>query len=331
VEMIVTEFNVHFAGQDELPSHIRMLLVGQPGVGKTTLASMFPNPLWINAACGMTTLAKIGGIPYVDFTCEMDLFNIKELIDSGEAEKLLGHPVETIVIDSVDEMQRLLLLERLANENRSETKLDDWGWLNSRMHAIFGGLSQLPINLIVIAHTKDVNVGDEVIFKPALGGQFCEHIHEYFDMSLWMRANTLIPEEEDDGEISVHRWLLTTPHLEAEWVNDKTGTLPAILPVEDNFISVIQELMSGINVDGNESSTVKIEISGEEESEPEPQKKTRKKTVKSEDIVPQTSSNQDSDDTCSDCGNKVEAKTWSDLSKMRFNTTLCSACFKGRE
>jgi hypothetical protein len=324
----MTEIDINFCGEDEYPSHMRVLIVGQPGVGKTTLAAQFPNPLWINAACGITTLARIGGIPYVDFTCEMDLFNVKQLVDSGDAENLIGRPIETIVIDSVDEMQRLLLIERLNNERRAETKLDDWGWLNARMHAIFGGLSQLPVNLVVIAHTKDVNVGDEVIFKPALGGQFCEHIHEYVDMSLWMHANTLIPSEETDSEnISVERWLLTTPHYEAEWVNDKTGCLPEILPIEDDFFSVIKELFSGVSLE--KSSSIKVQVAEEEPVQEEQVEKSPTKAVKKEVVV--ESKSQDSDDICSDCGKNVEAKTWSDLSKMRFNTVLCSACFKGKD
>lgn len=220
----MTDLRINFAGANEFPSKHRILLAGQAGVGKTTFASRFPNPLWVNAACGMTTLCRLGQIPYVNFTRELDLFGVKQMIESDASESVLGLKVETLVVDSIDEIQRILLSERLKSENRSETKLEDWGWLNNRMHAIFAGLSQLPVHIVYICHTKEVMVFENTIFKPALSGQFCEHIHEYVDMSLLMHASTVV---EDDGDLDVRRWVVSTPQIEAEWVNDKTGFLPA--------------------------------------------------------------------------------------------------------
>jgi len=159
----MTEVTINVAGDSEYPEYLRMLVVGQPGVGKTTLASNFPNPLWINAGCGITTLARMGDIPYVNVNNEMDLFAVKQLLDRGpqEREYVLGRPVDTLVVDTVDELQRILMAERLNTERRSETKMEDWGWLNARFHAIFGGLTQLPLNVVFIAHTKDVSVGED--------------------------------------------------------------------------------------------------------------------------------------------------------------------------
>jgi hypothetical protein len=317
--MMTDQLAVNISGDQQFPKHLRMLVVGQPGVGKTTFASRFPNPLWVNAACGLPTLARIGGIPFVDFNVESDLFNVKRMIESGEAQDSLGRDIDTLVVDSVDEMQRLLLVERLRSQNRSETKLDDWGWLNSRLHAIFAGLADLDeigVHIIYIAHTKDVNVGDDVIFKPALGGQFCEHIHEYVDMSLWMRASTIV----DEDSTTVDRWLLSTPHIEAEWVNDKTGCLPPKLAVDENVFSVIHDLFNDVTVEP--SSVVEIQFAEDSDDSTDVEAE-----VKPE---PQKNISQDTEDVCNDCGSAIEAKTWSDLSKMRYNVALCGSCFKSR-
>lgn len=325
----MSEIELNFSGQEEYPTHIRMLVVGQPGVGKTTLASHFPNPLWVNAACGIPTLARIGGIPYINFSSEMDLFAVKELIDSGKSEELAGFPIETLVIDSVDELQRLLMLERLRNEHRSETKLEDWGWLNTRLHAIFSGLIQLPVNLVIISHTKEVNVNDDVIFKSALAGQFCEHIHEYVDMSLFMKASTITIDDEDDessDEFIVDRWLLSTPLIEAEWINDKTGTLPHVLKADENIFNVITDSMKNVTLP--KSHKVMVQIASEE-SDPEPEPEEDKPHTSLEEVKARRSN--DTDDVCTECGASVKAKTWSDLSKMRFNTVLCGDCFKSKE
>jgi hypothetical protein len=244
--------NVSFSGMEEFPSRLRVLLAGQAGVGKTTFASNFPNPLWVNAACGLTTLARIGGIPFINFSCEMDLFAVKQMIESDH-EKVLGFKIETLVVDSVDEMQRVLLSERLKSENRSETKLEDWGWLSNRMHAIFSGLTQLPVHVVFVCHTKEVTFFDNTIFKPALAGQFCEHIHEYVDMSLLMHASTLV---DDDENFDVKRWVVSTPQFEAEWVHDKTGTLPP--KFEANEESCVNILDGFSSVDLTPSHSVEI-------------------------------------------------------------------------
>ncbi len=306
---------VKVSGQEEFPKHLRMLVVGQPGVGKTTFAARFPNTLWVDAACGISTLSRIGDIPFVKFNVESDLFKVKTLIESGALEEQLGRAVDTLVVDTVDELQRLLLVERLRAQSRTETKLDDWGWLNSRLHAIFAGLGELNLNIIYVSHTKDVNVGDDVIFKPALGGQFCEHIHEYVDMSLWMRASTLV----EDDVTTVDRWLLTTPHIEAEWVNDKTGCLPPKLSAGEDVFDVIHGLFNGVSVGESSEIEVLIAEDSNDTAVEEPQAEEPKKNI-----------SQDTEDMCSDCGSKVEAKTWSDLSKMRFNVVLCGDCFKKR-
>ena len=334
----MTDVTINISGKDEYPEYLRMLIVGQPGVGKTTFASKFPNPIWVNAGCGITTLAKMGDVPYVNVSSEVELFGLKQLLDrdASERENLIGRPVDTLVVDTVDELQRLLLAERLVNEKRSETKLEDWGWLNTRFHAIFGGLTQLPMNVVFIAHTKDVSVGDDTIFKPALAGQFCEHIHEYVDMSLWMRASTFAMPEL--GEITiggataldigvsvtptVARWVMSTPTPPAEWVNDKTGTLPPSLEVTDDVFDVIHGLVTGVTL--GESSQIVVSESAEEVSEPEVQEVATE--VEAKVLTPAAT-----DEVCTDCGATLDSKTWSDLSKMRFGVVLCGPCFKTKD
>jgi hypothetical protein len=332
----MSEVKINVAGADEYPEYLRMLIVGQPGVGKTTLASRFPNPLWVNAGSGITTLAKLGDIPYVNVSSEMDLFGLKQLLSrsSGEREELIGRPVDTLVVDTVDELQRLLLVERLKNEKRSETKMEDWGWLNQRFHAIFAGLTQLPLHVVFIAHTKDVSVGDDTIFKPALAGQFCEHIHEYVDMSLWMRSSTMAAQNvsdvtingQDSGEMglsmlftpSVERWLLTTPHAEAEWVNDKTGTLPMSVSVNDDIFDVIHGAVTSVTI--APSSSFEVEVPSEDEA---PQVEEAVQEV--ERVT------DEGQELCSSCSSVVDAKTWSDLSQMRFGVVLCGDCYKAKD
>jgi len=334
----VSEFLVSFSGNLEYPKYARLLLVGQPGVGKTSVANSFPNPFWVNAAAGMTTLARFGNVPYINYSTESDLFALKEFLDSGNVENSLGRKVETLVIDSIDELQRLLLVERLKNERRSEVKLDDYGWLNSRMHSIIAGIMQLNLNVVLISHTKEVSVGSDTLIKPALAGQFCEHIHNYVDMSLMMHARTISDQPVEDVQIlgmktsasisahddlNVDRWIVTTPQAESEWVNDKTGKLPNIIDLaNENFFDVISSALSNDTL--AESTSIIVQPS------PEVIEDDVVDIIdsESEEISETKLDESESVEICSECSSEITQKTWSDLSKMRFGVSMCGNCFK---
>lgn len=363
------EFEAHYAGSEDWPEYARVLVVGSPGVGKTTLASRFPNPLWVNCKAGVATLARLT-VPYVDVTTESDLFALRNFLalDADARESAFGRPVDTLVIDTVDELQRLLLVDRLRAEHRAETNLGDFGWLSSRFHAIFEGLTQLPVHLVFVAHSKDVNMGDSVIFKPALQGQFAEHIHQYVDMSLRLRASTgfepLAPttvkvlSTGDDGEVierevdaewqspqesepTVFRWLEAFPTMEADWVNDKTGRLPMTVDVHDNE-SLWEDVFAPIfsNSDVGESLTFTVSY-GEEEATDTVDDGSEAVEEEAAEAVNTTSKSDnepvDSGDeapttyTCSECKKNFDTKVWAQLSEMTYKKTMCGPCFRAAQ
>lgn len=233
---------LNVSGSDQWPKYIRSLVVGQPGVGKTTFAAGFENPIFANTACGLTTLARIGNVPFVNILLESDLLDLKNALDRSpeEREKLFGRKVDTLVVDTVDELQRILLVERLASERRSEIEIKDWGWISDRLHAIFSGLCQLQMNIIFITHTKEVTVAESTYIKPAIAGSFCEAIHGYVDMSLLMKPVASPANDMDVDQLTFNGMdlnmnltlnadtspvLFARPLPEAEWINDKTETL----------------------------------------------------------------------------------------------------------
>lgn len=379
----MSDLVVNIAGADEFPSTVKALVVGQPGVGLADFATSFPNPIWANMGSNLTTLARLGSVPYVNVSGEKDLFALKVALDRPEAERtaLFGRPIETLVIDSVDELQSLMMANRLVKEGRTETKVDDWGWIAKRLNSIFKGITNLDINIVILCHTKEVNLGPETVaVKPGLGGAFCEGIHEYVDFSLYMRAYTDVldthiemtleeaatemspaqrlelqdamynvsvhPTVEDTDEITVtvplddeevHRYVFASPQFEAEWVHDKTGTLPYRFPVDKDTYSVFVESMGEVNL--NESSSIEIDLTTPSpEPEPTPTEPTVTEVQQNVEApgveVDPTDTSSTTDDEqvyiCTDCNSHFGEKTWSDLSNMRFNTTLCGSCYKSK-
>lgn len=99
---------------DEEP--LIMVVYGEFGRGKTTLASTFPKPLFVDTNRGMVTLAMQGKKPMrFEPTGHEDLealyFWIKDQVDGGD--------YETIVIDSMDSLV-FILMDEITDDAVSE-------------------------------------------------------------------------------------------------------------------------------------------------------------------------------------------------------------------
>jgi hypothetical protein len=260
----MNELKVTYSGDGEFSKFVRMLVVGPSGSGKTRFALTAPNAIWAAAKPGYTTLALAGGVPFVKITGEADLFLLKQALENGSITS------DTLVVDCIDELQKILLDEHLAEERRDYLKADDWNWIAQRLNAIAEGLSELPINIIWIAHAKDVGMEDTLSVKPSLQGAFAEQIHRYVDYSVYLESgsfnlNTLVGIEKNEDEVvlenevervekSVFR---TRPNSRYDWVHDMTNTLPEFfeLNFKDDF-SRIAEARGNVAIQASRSVSI---------------------------------------------------------------------------
>lgn len=208
---------------------IKMLLVGPPGSGKTTFASSFPNPLIAAAEPGLMAVADLD-VPYVDIERERDLLEVKQALsqDAKVREKTFGFPVDSLIVDTFDEVQRLLMRERLAKSNNSAMQQQDWGWLLERQQSMVSGLRNLPLHVVLTCHMKTQHDEESGAswFAPSLSGGFADQIGEYVDIVGVMVEEQEKKVEGKNVETVTHHFVRTGKTPKYPFVKDRSGELP---------------------------------------------------------------------------------------------------------
>ncbi|RTK93380.1 hypothetical protein EKI60_05945 [Candidatus Saccharibacteria bacterium] len=227
------------------------------------------------------------GAKSVEITSEADLKALKVALtgSSEEREARFGFPVDTLVIDSVDELQRLLLTARLEEARRIETTGEDWSWISNRLNRIYTGISSLELNLISVSRLTTVY--ESPVSKPNIQGSFGSQIHNYVEYAFMLDCLginiDLTDVEVDLDDNSIHldyntpptRTLVTNPIASAPWVHDDTGTLPPFIDLtfENDFDTIVSS-RAGLQVRPSEIMVIKDENDKEvpppaEENQPE--------------------------------------------------------------
>lgn len=233
LEMFVT-------GEEDYGQWMKALIGGAPGAGKTLLSSTFPNPIFASAEGGLMSVARrrLRGfnIRHTD-----ELKQLRERLDqpADVLEKMFRGPVETLVVDTIDEIQRLFVQERMKAKRLDIFDQQSWGWLGTEMRSVLRGLRNLDLNVVFTVHLKettDQNTG-QMYFKPSLQGAVGDEIAQYMDLALLLRSETKpVPQ----GNIVVQterRYLQTYKDAQHDWIKDRSGQLPAEFEVnfEDDY------------------------------------------------------------------------------------------------
>ena len=152
-----------FTTIDETPKHLKAVIWGDAGVGKTTLAHSFPKPLisfdlekgsnWIKDL--IPDADKILRIQSNDF---LEIYNaLDHLIknfDQYKPKTIVVDPV-TVLYDAIQ--QKYLERKRIYRGNKFETlEMNDWGGIKKDYYEIISKMVNLPCHLIFTARSKDV-------------------------------------------------------------------------------------------------------------------------------------------------------------------------------
>lgn len=230
--------NVRESFQIDTQRTIKVLAAGPPGAGKTRSASTWPNVLYADVE-GRLLSVRDRDVHSVGIESIADLDELRAALsqDPSVRQKLLGVPVETVVIDTVDEVARLVVKERLRSEKQETMRMNDWGYLGDTLRSMLRGFRNLDLNVLFNVHIKpseDSETG-RIEYKPDIQGAVGNEIAAYVDEAFLLVARPTV--DVKTGERIIVRHFQTYPDSQHTWVKDHSGTLPLEFPInfEDDY------------------------------------------------------------------------------------------------
>ena len=141
-----------------IPSTVKMMIYGQAGMGKTTLALSAPRPLLLDFDGGVkrVNMAHLDGVDIVQVTSWQDVQQVLH-------EHLTAY--QTIVVDTIGKMMDFIITYKCGTR---QPQIRDWGGINAEFSWMTRTLSSLNKNVVFVAHRDTRKEGDDTVFIPAL-------------------------------------------------------------------------------------------------------------------------------------------------------------------
>lgn len=221
---------------DDRPARIvRLMVYGEPGAGKTYLAGTFPHPFFIDADHGLRTLKK-KRFPYVAPTPGgKTYYEVMDMLKTVEKREppFDEIPVETVVLDSITELARMLLEESMrypegagSDAPRKITadipSFHDWSRLTARLESIMKQCETMGVNIVATAGVnidKDEYTG-ALMGNPAIVGGYRKIIGHRFDEFFYME-----PQSDKDGGVTYTVHTVKYRHYAAKSRDGRKGTI----------------------------------------------------------------------------------------------------------
>lgn len=156
----------------------KIMLYGAAGSGKTFMAGTFPDPIFLDLEDGMRSVLplqrKILRFPKDPSVPVTDIKQVKQFYDAVKKIPVGQSPFKTIVIDSLNELQ-VLLMRAIMTDHPANRLYDDqptqgdYGKLAREMSNIVRDFIQLPYNLIMTAAATDRQYDTDKVYPLFIG------------------------------------------------------------------------------------------------------------------------------------------------------------------
>jgi hypothetical protein len=218
------------------------LIFGTSGVGKSTWAARFPKPIFLRTEDGANELA-VEKLP-ISRTFEDVIGPVKELLTAV-------HPFETLVIDSLDHLEHIIIRGVCAENNVEEINALPYGkgyaLAMNKWQMLFDQLKLLreKMNVVLICHEQVKQVNDPMLLEPydrhelKLNAKAAALVKENCDSVLFATYDIVVA-KDDKGKAKAYGQgdrILYTQSMPGHEGKNRYG-LPYKMKLEENFMSV---------------------------------------------------------------------------------------------
>lgn len=169
----------------EVKNTLSVLIYGQPGLGKTTLALSSPHPLLLDFD---------GGVHRVNAAHRVDTVQItkwEEVDEVLKSDEVAGY--DTIVIDTAGKM--LSFMDKYIMQNNPKMRkadgtlsLQGYGVRKQMFINFVAQVSLMGKSVVFVAHEREDKNGDEKYIRPEIGGSSAGDLIKELDLVGYMEA-----------------------------------------------------------------------------------------------------------------------------------------------
>lgn len=168
-------------------SEISVMVYGQPGIGKTTLACSAPAPVLFDFDNGVGRINGAHQVDTVQVTCWEEFQQaLQEVAEAGDTYK-------SVIIDTIGKM--LAYMEDYIKRTQPKMKQLD-GSLNLKGYGVRKQMFMQLLkdagtwhkNVIFVAHETEIKRGDEIIIRPEISGTAANELIKELDLVGYMQS-----------------------------------------------------------------------------------------------------------------------------------------------
>lgn len=165
---------------------IKMLVYGQPGLGKSTAALSAPQPVLFDFD---------GGVQRVNVAFQCPTLQVKSWTEALQALQEIkeGVPCQTVIIDTVGKMLDYMSEYIMANDGRMRQRdgslsLKGYGARKVMFVNFLRDIAMMGKNVVFVAHEREDKDGDVKIVRPEVGGSSAGDLMKELDLVGYMQA-----------------------------------------------------------------------------------------------------------------------------------------------
>lgn len=212
---------------------VKVLIYGQPGVGKSSLALSAPEPVLFDADGGVQRVAGAFQCPTLQVENWAQVNEALDEIASGSV------PCKTIVVDTagklLDYMSLAIKVDYQGKYHKKDgsLSLQGYGVRKAMFIDFIKRVSVMGKNIVFVAHEKEEKDGEEKTVRPEIGGSSANDLIKELDLVGYMQSFSYETVKDGKHVIVEERTVSWSPTQ--KYYGKNTCNLPPVHAVAKNI------------------------------------------------------------------------------------------------